>query len=268
MITLNNVIITQETFGDGTLKCETPRTLPLGNGKYDTKTIMWCYDNDAELFTLICLVDYLRDHYPQAPRKLILPYIPHARQDREVSSRLFTLKSFAKVINSLDFIEVEYYDPHSDVAKALIDRGSFVYSPFMVSYKDCAVMYPDAGAAKKYGTVEGVENPIIGNKHRNEEGRIDSYELVNFIEGTKKVIIRDDICSYGGTFVAAAKELRKRGVEEIVLVVTHCENAILKGEVFEYIDRVFTTDSILTVSHPKITIARSFRKENNDNVQN
>ena len=199
---------------------------------------------------------------------LVAEIAKYARQDREVSSRLFTLKSFAKVINSLDFIEVEYYDPHSDVAKALIDRGSFVYSPFMVSYKDCAVMYPDAGAAKKYGTVEGVENPIIGNKHRNEEGRIDSYELVNFIEGTKKVIIRDDICSYGGTFVAAAKELRKRGVEEIVLVVTHCENAILKGEVFEYIDRVFTTDSILTVSHPKITIARSFRKENNDNVQN
>ena len=120
---------------------------------------------------------------------------------------------------------------------------------------------PDAGAAKKYGEAEGINNPIIGNKHRNEEGRITSYELLNFVEGTKKVIIRDDICSYGGTFVAAAKELRKRGVEEIILVVTHCENNILKGEVFDYIDRVFTTDSILTVSHPKITIARKFREE-------
>ncbi len=267
MITLNGKLIETDTFGDGSLKCGVPTTYPTGNGKYDTKNILWCYDNDAELFTLICLVDYLREHYPQAPRRLILPYIPHARQDREVSSRLFTLKSFAKVINSLDFIEVEYYDPHSDVAKALIDRGSFVYSPFMVSYKDFAVMYPDAGAAKKYGAAEGVTNPIIGNKHRNEEGRIDSYELMNFVEGTKKVIIRDDICSYGGTFVAAAKELRKRGVEEIILVVTHCENAILKGEVFDYIDHVFTTDSILTVSHPKITIARAFRKENK-NVQN
>ena len=261
MIRLNGQLLEVGSFGDGTLKCNAPRVLPVGNGKFDTKTVTWCYDNDSEIFTLICLVDYLKDHYPNAPRKLLLPYIPHARQDREVSGRLFTLKSFAKIINSLDFTEVEYFDPHSDVSKALIDRGIFIYSPFMVAYQGYAVMYPDAGAAKKYGEAEGINNPIIGNKHRNEEGRITSYELLNFVEGTKKVIIRDDICSYGGTFVAAAKELRKRGVEEIILVVTHCENNILKGEVFDYIDRVFTTDSILTVSHPKITIARKFREE-------
>ena len=133
--------------------------------------------------------------------------------------------------------------------------------PFLVSYKNCAVMYPDNGAAKKYGAMEGVTNPIIGNKHRNTEGRIDGYELINFPEGTKKVIIRDDICSYGGTFVAAAKELRKRGVEEIILVVSHCENNILKGEVFDHIDRVFTSDSICTVSHPKLVVTKAFRGE-------
>ena len=85
--------------------------------------------------------------------------------------------------------------------------------------------------------------------------------VVNFMEGTKKVAIRDDICSYGGTFVTAAKELRKRGVEEIVLFVSHCENNILKGEVFDYVDRVFTTDSIFTGCHPQITIVKSFRGE-------
>ena len=121
-------------------------------------------------------------------------------------------------------------------------------------------MYPDAGAAKKYSRAAKLP-VIIGNKHRNEEGRIDSYELLNFPEGTKSVIIRDDICSYGGTFVAAAKALRERGVEKIMLMVSHCENNILKGEVFDYIDRVVTTDTICTIEHPKLEFAARYRTD-------
>ncbi len=258
MIKVNGVLIEQDKFGDGTLKCKEPE---LGKNPYSTKTILWCYDNDAELFTIISLVEFFRNQCPGAAIELKLPYIPHARQDRRVSGRLFTLRAFAKVINALEFCSVRVLDPHSDVSCALFDRLDCSYSVFDTEYGDAAVLYPDAGAAKKYSSIEGVPNPIIGNKHRNEEGRIDGYELVNFVEGTKKVAIRDDICSYGGTFVAAAKELRKRGVEEIVLFVSHCENNILKGEVFDYIDRVFTTDSIFTESHPQITIVKSFRGE-------
>ena len=267
MIKFNGVLIEQDHFGDGTLKCNTPGLSPTGNGKYDKKEILWCYDSDSELFTIIALREYLRDHFPCSQVKLVMPYIPHARQDREVSGRLFTLKAFAKVINSLDFYEVEVLDPHSDVSRALIDRLVVSYNFFPLSQlvneqkKNTAVMYPDAGAAKKYSTIEGVVNPIVGNKHRNDEGRIDGYSVSNFKEGTDVVVIRDDICSYGGTFVSAAKALKELGVKTIYLVVTHCENNILKGEVFNYIDRVFTTDSIFTASHPHIIITRSFRGE-------
>lgn len=252
-------VIKQEAFGDGSLKCQ----IPVIDEREKDVHIIWCYDNDQELFCLWSLVRYIQNEYPDAVMCLHLPYIPHARQDRNVSERLFTLKYFAEMINRMNFYAVWVLDPHSDVSLALIDRVKQMPMPFLVSYKDCAVMYPDNGAAKKYGSMEGVVNPIIGNKHRNAEGRIDGYELMNFTEGTKKVVIRDDICSYGGTFVAAAKELRKRGVEEITLVVSHCENNILKGEVFEYIDKVFTSDSICTVTHPKLVVSKVFRGENN-----
>lgn len=252
-------VIKQEAFGDGSLKCQ----IPVIDEREKNVHIIWCYDNDQELFCLWSLVRYIQNEYPDAVMCLHLPYIPHARQDRNVSERLFTLKYFAEMINRMNFYAVWVLDPHSDVSLALIDRVKQMPMPFLVSYKDCAVMYPDNGAAKKYGSMEGVVNPIIGNKHRNAEGRIDGYELMNFTEGTKKVVIRDDICSYGGTFVAAAKELRKRGVEEITLVVSHCENNILKGEVFEYIDKVFTSDSICTVTHPKLVVSKVFRGENN-----
>ena len=125
-----------------------------------------------------------------------------------------------------------------------------------------AVMFPDAGAAKKYSNLDFGDKPIIiGNKHRNKEGRIESYDLMNFPEGgnTTWVVIYDDICSYGGTFVEAAKALKEKGVEYLALVVSHCENNILKGEVFDYFDEVYTTDSICTIEHPKLEIWKQYR---------
>ena len=258
MIIVNGVEVQQEGFGDGTLKCKALSGSCLNN----INEIRWLYDNDAELFALYCIVKDIQNRMPHAQNILNMPYIPHARQDRNVSGRLFTLKWFAEIINSLNFSTVVVVDPHSDVSTALLDRCLCDYSEVLM-YKASmgaeAVMFPDTGAAKKYTGWGTQLQPIIGNKHRNEEGRIDSYELMNFKEGTKRVVIRDDICSYGGTFVAAAKALRERGVEHITLVVSHCENNILKGEVFNYVDKVITTDSICTVEHPKLEIAVKYR---------
>ena len=259
MITVNGIEVKQEHFGDGTLKCEAVHGDEiLANGNI----IYWLYDNDAELFTLYCVVRDLQNRMPTVQNYLFMPYIPHARQDRNVSGRLFTLKYFAEIINSLNFYYVAVLDPHSEASSCLIDRMVFLPFENQLDYIEGfdAIMYPDAGAAKKYSRAAKLP-VIVGNKHRNEEGRIDSYELLNFPEGTKSVIIRDDICSYGGTFVAAAKALRERGVEKIMLMVSHCENNILKGEVFDYIDRVVTTDTICTIEHPKLEFAARYRTD-------
>lgn len=267
MIIYRRKEIKQEQFGDGTLKALVPENLSNGDmlsivGSFfgsGSEAITWCYDNDAEIFTLNCLVDAIRDiKGNNVDIELRMPYIPHARQDRKVSGRFFTLKTFAKMINQMNFSKVIVLDPHSDVSTALIDRCYEMLKPIeLIKVKEGTVlMYPDAGAAKKY---KADSTCIIGNKHRNSEGRIDSYELLNFVEGTKSVCIVDDICSYGGTFVAAAKALRERGVETIGLVVSHCEDNILKGEVFNYIDFVYTSDSICHIeNHEKIEFIDSY----------
>ena len=266
MIKVNGHKIELETFGDNTLKCKTIEPSwfvedRLGAKVGDRATLTWAYDNDAELFAVCCLAKELHEETDNV--YLELPYIPHARQDRKVSGRLFTLKVYAEIINSLNFKRVYVLDPHSDVSMALIDRVRAINYEFFdinkIENLD-AVMFPDAGAAKKYGDLDINKLPvIIGNKHRNKEGRVESYELMNFPEGTKTVVIIDDICSYGGTFVAAAKALKEKGVEKVILAVSHCENNILKGEVFDYIDEVYTTDSICTVEHPKLTVTKKFR---------
>ena len=259
MIKVNGFEVAQESFGDGSLKCN---ALSGEHILFDNE-IWWLYDNDAELFTLQCIVKDIQNRRPSASNALFMPYIPHARQDRFVSGRLFTLKYFAQIINSLNFDVVAVLDPHSNVSTALIDRVVEMQEDELLDLHEMsadAIMFPDDGACKKY-YIKGSKPIIVGKKRRNYEGRIESYELSNFVDGVKHVVIRDDICSYGGTFVAAAKELRSRGVEKVTLVVSHCENNILKGEVFDYIDEVLTTDSICTVEHPKLHYIKQYRQE-------
>lgn len=259
MIKVDNKVIQKEVFGDGTLKC---KEVALEREKTYVN-ITWCYDDDGELFLLWCLARHIREQYPDMKVNLALPYIPNARQDRKTGKHIFTLKYFAEAINGMKFDKVFVLDPHSDVSLALIDRVEEMDLPFQVSPDGATYMFPDAGAAKKYSPryqQNRNDNPfIIGNAHRDSEGRITEYDLLNFKDHTEKVIIRDDICGYGDTFVAAAKELRKHGVKHITLIVSHCENTIIKGDVLDNIDRIFTTDSICTVEHPKLIVTKRYR---------
>lgn len=269
MILLGNTIITRETFSDGTLKINEPNII-----SNEDLAITWCYDDDNELFLLWSVVQFLREEHPRLKYYLIMPYIPNARQDRRVSGRLFTLRYFAQLINAMNFERVCVLDPHSDVSMALFDRVTECEDSFKALINcvpnvgdkfenKCIIVYPDNGAAKKYSReLYGIPKNlpvVVGNKHRDANGRIDKYEMPN-INGAKTAIIIDDICSYGGTLVAAAKALREAGVQNIYACISHCENNIVKGEVFNYIDHVVTTDSICTVSNPKLSVLKLFRE--------
>lgn len=261
MIKVNGQAIIIDHFGDGTLKCDAVDDAIL-SGR-NVNVIEWMYDNESELFAVMCLARDIQQRFPDARLGLCMPYIPNARQDRRVSGRLFTLETFAELINLMNFSFVSVLDPHSEESEKHIERLDKMISPRLelevmtaASSPNTMVMFPDAGAEKKYRMQS---TAIVGKKTRDESGRISSYELVNFVDGTENVLIRDDICSYGGTFVAAAKALRERGVKNIKLLVSHCEDNILKGEVFDYIDEVITTDTICKVKHPKLRIVDRFR---------
>lgn len=98
MIKLNDHIIEQDSFGDGTLKC----ALPAINSVGSLIVITWCYDNDAELFTLWSLVCYIKDKFPDITLNLAMPYIPHARQDREAQVEVARAEAQAIQLKSIE----------------------------------------------------------------------------------------------------------------------------------------------------------------------
>ena len=276
MIQLNEHIIGNDRFPDGTLLMKLPFSPKPSN------EIRWHYENDAELFKLICLVKTMREMYKGVRIDLFMPYLPNARQDRIKNPEdVFTLKYFCEVINSLEFNTVFVTDVHSNVGLALLNRvreikpwdyihkaltkitfmetGDVMHEAREECYKNLLLFYPDEGAMKRYSGEMGMPY-IFGVKDRDwKTGQIKRLNLagdVSMIEG-KNILIIDDICSKGGTFYYAAKELKEAGAVNIYLYVTHCENTIYEGELLKedsLIKHIFTTNSLLTAPNEKMTI--------------
>lgn len=276
MIQLNEYTISNDRFPDGTLLMKLPFSPKPSN------EIRWHYENDAELFKLICLVKAMREMYKGVRIDLFMPYLPNARQDRVKNPEdVFTLKYFCEIINSLEFDTVFVTDVHSSVSLALLDRvreikpwgqihnaltkitfmetGDVMHEAREECYKNLLLFYPDEGAMKRYSGEMGMPY-IFGVKDRDwKTGQIKRLNLagdVSMIEG-KNILIIDDICSKGGTFYYAAKELKEAGAANIYLYVTHCENTIYEGELLKedsLIKHIFTTNSLLTAPNEKMTI--------------
>ena len=284
MIKVNGIEVNAGTFPDGSMML---LDVPQTHFNNDYILIEWYYHSDTELITLIYLVNHYRALYGKSTKiKLFMPYIPNARMDRVKSTcEVFTLTYFASIINSLDFEKVYVLDPHSDVSTALIDRVKVLdvstYISKTIEYirelndknSDFVIYFPDAGAYKRYKdlTIFDGMTKVYGKKVRDwKTGTILGLEIVDENENKltenylskKKVLMIDDIISYGGTFYYSALELKKYNPLLIYAYATHVEPTSIwdneKGKFGKLlldrtIERLYTTNSIYDNSGEHVT---------------
>ncbi|CAH1210725.1 Putative ribose-phosphate pyrophosphokinase [Paenibacillus plantiphilus] len=226
-------------------------------------TVAFKYRHDGDLIGLMFVKRFLDDHGFRA--RLVIYYMPYSRMDRVEGSSVFTLKYVADFINTLQFDTVTVIEPHSDVTLALLNKSRAVYPSVELLERVAAevnfnleedyLFFPDAGAQKRYSKVKGYKG-LVGFKVRDfQTGQIMQLDIVGKVDDSKKgfkAIIVDDLCSYGGTFLMSAEKLKEIGAAQIYLLVGHCENSIYEGKLLnaDFIDRVFTTDSILEQPEP------------------
>lgn len=234
-------------YPDGTLM------LKLDDLEFTPTNIQWNYENDAELFALICL----RKHWPNTEMTLTMPYCPHARMDRvHDDDDVFTLKYFCEIINSLNFSEVYVRDAHSNVCLALLNNVTLeTPEDFILNAieelderkENLVLFFPDEGAMKRYSDMTELPYAFGIKKRDWKTGKIQGLDIVNkeLVVG-KSVLIIDDICSRGGTFYHAGNALKEAGAEHIYLYVTHAEHTMVQGDMYvqDIIEHIFTTDSI------------------------
>lgn len=207
----------------------------------------------SDIMDLLLVMDALRRVVPYRSQvHLALPYVPYARQDRvALPGEPLSIKVFCSLINSMAFDSVTVSDPHSEVTPALLERvvvvpasdyvRTLVASRFEFS-APFAVVAPDAGARKRVDGVAallGVPVVYASKKRDPRTGALSGFAVDGTVPDMPLLVV-DDICDGGGTFIALAQVLRRQTRQPLYLYVTH--GLFTKGvaPLLALYDQVFT----------------------------
>lgn len=223
--------------------------------------------NSNQLMAMFLATDALRRVYPFAKICLFIPYFPYARQDRVCNAgEALSVKVVAQLINSQNYATVTVVDPHSPVLVAALDRCHVVeqrwaFSMVKPSFGDTIIIAPDAGAVKKaeeFCKLVGAAGVAYAHKQRDlKTGEITHLELItDFTLYQRNLLVLDDICDGGRTFIELGKVLKHEEPATMELAITH--GIFSKGvEVLtEYYDRIYTTDSLPQTEHPQLKVIK------------
>lgn len=227
--------------------------------------------NSDELMLLLLAIDTIRKDNYNEYLEVVIPYMPYQQADRDFSlGESFSLKTITSILNSLEVNKYVVFDAHSDVTPALLKKstnidvsemvktalydielkknGSLVDSNFSGISKTLAILSPDAGAYKKVGKlcskINWLGDLVAANKYRSiSDGTIESLELSKDNFEGKDVLIVDDICVGGRTFVELAKKLREKNVGKLYLYISHGVFSHGLKELNQYFDGIYVTDS-------------------------
>lgn len=268
MIYLNENPVEFITFPNKEKRLDLPKEFVKFHDTKVVNDIYWKYETDESIFELL-LVDNAMISYEQE-YNLYIGYMPYSRMDRvKEQGTAFSLEVIVRIINNLSCVNGIYVlDPHSPITLQELNRYQLSDNAFEFKYslaKDVIdytqldvnnawFVFPDKGAATRYNA-DDYPNVIICEKVRNfATGKIESIKasiekVTNTPSENAPLIIIDDLCSYGGTFVGAIKAIETDlniKSSENWLIVTHAETAIDMGQVPLIFNKIFTTDSIYT----------------------
>lgn len=222
---------------------------------YNRAELFCRIQSSDDLMELLLMTDIIRRNTSDSvPIAVTIPYLPYGRQDRQTSTDVsFSLSVFASIINAQSYDYVRTFDCHSYVSNALIRNLKEVTALDILKKNNIgqdtfdAFVAPDAGALKKTIEIASFfeKDVIVGLKKRNViNGKLSSAVVLSET-CPPNVLIVDDICDGGGTFIALAQALQDKGAKKVCLYVTH--GIFSKGlEVFNgLIDEIYTTNTFI-----------------------
>ena len=162
---------------------------------------------------------------------LRLPYLPYARQDRvTVAGEPLSVKVFCTLINAMKFDRVVVADPHSTVAPALLDRVEIESAEgFLGQCWPCLNSraawrwwrrMPAHKRVLALGERFGAPVVCCAKLRNTATGKLSGARVLDEVPDLPLLVV-DDICDGGGTFVALAALLRRHSDRPLGLYVTH-----------------------------------------------
>lgn len=228
-------------FNDGSLMVTIDN---LGEIKHHAYLVVEIFNKSMDDLMIAAQIrDIVSRHLKNVQSRLILLGTNYTRYDRvmfEDKRDGFGAGVYASFISSMGYNTVSFLDCHSD---KMIDLSKFNPVFIDITQQSCldqmellndsmALLAPDMGSLKKL-----VNPSVIFEKNRNPEtGELSGFDLTRcaLTSDHKEVIIVDDICEGGGTFVGIAESIRSNEYIPVnmplSLYVTH---GIFSGKALE-----------------------------------
>ena len=198
--------------------------------------VEFIFEDESEVFHLCQLSDLIHEIYYFTVRKkslsLILrsDFLPYSRQDKDVNNNAtFALTTFVNLITEF-YDRINTIDVHSNKFPDEIISSSPILQVFKALHHSESeyVVYPDEGACSRYSNsfnipfivFEKVRDQITGNITGIKVKEQSEPELSSLSD--TNVLIIDDICDGGRTFIECSKVLDKEySPKSINLYVSH-----------------------------------------------
>lgn len=165
-------------------------------------------DSMDAFFILIQLGSILNHEYIQI-YELRITYLLTARCDRRFSmGEAIDLDLLGDALYRLEAKKYIFYDAHNipELFRHLKNVENKTILPKYLNPTKYNICYPDSGARTRYYTKFGYGN-LVGEKHRKPDGISIEVKVINTLDYSQPILVIDDLCDGGGTFVALANEL-------------------------------------------------------------
>nr|ODN94399.1 ribose-phosphate pyrophosphokinase [Cryptococcus depauperatus CBS 7855] len=190
----------------------------------------------------------------------IIPHFPYARQDKKDKSRApITAKLVANMLREAGCDHVITMDLHASQIQGFFDVpvDKWLYAePSMIQYmrnninvKDCVIVSPDAGGAKRATSIADRLNVefALFHKERKRANEVSRMVLVGSVAG-KVAILVDDMADTCGTLGLAARNLLEAGATKVYAFATH---GILSGPALKVINESGMEKLVITNTIPQ-----------------
>lgn len=198
---------------------------------------------------------------------LVIPYLPHSRQERRDGQRTsISSRMVADIIQLMGADRIITLDLHTNAIegfyKVPLDPLSSLRL-FVDHIRDCkrehlCLCSPDFGGIKRIKQYKKhlESEMVVINKERLKANQVAHMEIIGDVKG-RNVIIIDDLVDTAGTLCKAADLLMEHGAES---VCAYCTHGILSGSALKNleqsrIDKLYISDTVVEeLDHPKIEI--------------
>ena len=234
MLLLNNQPIESFLFSGGEHQIKLPKDI-----KTERVVLTWKPTSSCHITWLMLTVNALK-HAGISDIDLDILYLPYARQDRVCApGEAFSLEVICNMLDNLDVTFIRFWDVHNgEVTDTLLNHGSHCYIDavdIFARYKilddfdldNLILCAPDDGACERVNDIVDkfeLGFPVVMKKERCfVTGKIIGMKPNQYSRTGKgyNILIIDDICDGGATFLQAAEVLKSQGAVDLFLYVTH-----------------------------------------------